>query len=224
MSMRVLVCLAFVAGATALAIQTHSPAVSGCLMLRGGYDNDGGGGGGYGGNEGGGYGSGGYGGDGGGYGGGGGYRGGGGGYRGRGDGGGYRGGGGGYRGRGGGGGFRGRGRAPPEGPIDPIKLYVGGLSWDVDDAKLQEVFGSYGQCTAQVMTDKYSGRSRGFGFVTFEEAAACETARDAIDGQEILNRAVKVNNARQMAPREEFEGGGGGGGGGGDQGDGGAME
>lgn len=56
MSMRVLVCLAFVAGATALAIQTHSPAVSGCLMLRGGYDNDGGGGGGYGGNEGGGYG------------------------------------------------------------------------------------------------------------------------------------------------------------------------
>jgi hypothetical protein len=50
--MRVLFFLAFVAvGATALAIQAHSPAVSGCLMLRGGYDNDGGGGGGYGGND-----------------------------------------------------------------------------------------------------------------------------------------------------------------------------
>mmetsp|Transcript_41565 Transcript_41565/g.81226 ORF Transcript_41565/g.81226 Transcript_41565/m.81226 type:complete len:187 (-) Transcript_41565:41-601(-) len=134
-----------------------------------------------------------------------------------GDGGGY-GGRGGYRGRGRGG-FRGRGRGrgrgpPPDGPIDELKLYVGGLNWDLDNGGLKEIFSKYGECECEIMIDRYSQRSRGFGFVTFQDAAAATAAKEAMDGQEILGRAVAVNNARQRVERTEAEMGGEGGGGG----------
>lgn len=89
------------------------------------------------------------------------------------------------------------------------KLYVGNLSYDVNSSELQELFANHGTVdSASVISDRETGRSKGFGFVemsTDEEAAA---AMSALDGQDFGGRALKVNEAR---PRT---GGGGGGGGG----------
>jgi hypothetical protein len=88
------------------------------------------------------------------------------------------------------------------------KLYVGNLSYQVDSSELEQLFGQHGQVlSAQVINDRDTGRSKGFGFV--------EMAND--NGQQHNGRALTVNEAR---PREErsFGGGGGGGGGGGRRG------
>jgi len=81
------------------------------------------------------------------------------------------------------------------------KLYVGGLSYDINDSKLGEIFSQAGTVTsATVIIDKYSGRSKGFGFV---EMATDEEANKAIqmfNNQEIEGRRVIVNEAR---PQEE---------------------
>jgi RNA recognition motif-containing protein len=90
------------------------------------------------------------------------------------------------------------------------KVYVGGLPWSTDNDALQGMFTSYGEVVeAKVITDRETGRSRGFGFVTFaseEEAKkACE-----LNGTELEGRTIRVDLAR-----ENREGGGRGGGGGG---------
>nr|CAJ74077.1 RNA recognition motif 1 [Guillardia theta] len=105
---------------------------------------------------------------------------------------------GGYRGRARGRG-RGRGapRGPPDGPIDPLKLFVGGLSWEVDDQQLMEAFQEFGNCEAKVMVDRYSGRSRGFGFVTFSEEHSAAKAIEEMNGRELLGRQITVTHARQ---------------------------
>jgi RNA recognition motif-containing protein len=91
------------------------------------------------------------------------------------------------------------------------KLFVGGLSWNTSDEGLRRAFESFGTVTdAKVITDRETGRSRGFGFVTLSDAAAAETAIRAMDGKELDGRKVRVNIAQDRAP-----GGGGGGGGGG---------
>ena len=118
-----------------------------------------------------------------------------------------RGRGGGYRGRG----FRGRGRGrgrgyssgPPEGPVDELKVYVGGLSWNVDDQGLSEAFAPFGECEAKVMIDKYTGRSRGFAFVTYVTPEASLAAIEAMNGKEIDGRAITCNHARQRVYAEE---------------------
>jgi RNA recognition motif-containing protein len=96
------------------------------------------------------------------------------------------------------------------------KLYVGNLSFDVNDSALQDLFAPFGTvASAQVITDRDSGRSKGFGFVemgTDEEAAA---AIAALNGKESQGRALKVNEAR---PKTEGGGRGGFGGGGGGRG------
>lgn len=83
------------------------------------------------------------------------------------------------------------------------KLFVGNLSFATDDAKLSEMFSEFGTVTdAKVITDKFSGRSKGFGFVTFsadEEAAA---AAEALNGKEVDGRPLTVNVAKPMQPRE----------------------
>jgi RNA recognition motif-containing protein len=93
------------------------------------------------------------------------------------------------------------------------KLYVGNLSYDVTNAELEQMFAAHGQVrSAQVIMDRDTGRSKGFGFVemgTDQEAAA---AIAALNGQSSGGRALTVNEAR---PREERGGGGGGGGRGG---------
>ena len=90
------------------------------------------------------------------------------------------------------------------------KLFVGGLKWGTDDHGLRAAFEAFGEVAdAKVITDRETGRSRGFGFVTFSDDGAGQKAIEEMDGAEIDGRRVTVNEAR------ERRGGGGGGGGGG---------
>lgn len=80
------------------------------------------------------------------------------------------------------------------------KLYVGNLDWGIDDAKLKEVFSEAGEIVdAVVIKDKYSGKSRGFGFVEFADEEAAKKAIDTFNGKEIEGRAVVVNEAREKS-------------------------
>lgn len=93
------------------------------------------------------------------------------------------------------------------------KLYVGNLSYQVDSSELEQLFGQHGQVdSAQVIMDRDTGRSKGFGFVEMSNDDEAEAAIAALNGQEHGGRALTVNEAR---PREERGGGGGGGGRGG---------
>ena len=95
------------------------------------------------------------------------------------------------------------------------KLYVGNLPFSADDASLQSLFAQAGTVeSAKVITDRDTGRSKGFGFV---EMGSDQEAADAItkfNGADFQGRAMTVNEARPMAPREGRGGGGGGGRGG----------
>ena len=101
------------------------------------------------------------------------------------------------------------------------KLFVGGLSWGTDDQSLATAFESFGTVNeAKVITDRDSGRSRGFGFVTFSEASAATDAIAKMDGTDLDGRSIRVNLAEDK-PRRGGAGGGnrrGGGGGGNDRG------
>ncbi|WP_428268311.1 RNA recognition motif domain-containing protein [Haliangium sp.] len=88
------------------------------------------------------------------------------------------------------------------------KLFVGGLSWDTNDQSLAAAFAPLGQIIeAKVITDRDTGRSRGFGFVTFEAPADAQKAIAEMDGTELDGRTIRVNEA------EDKQRGGGGGGG-----------
>ncbi len=87
------------------------------------------------------------------------------------------------------------------------KLFVGGVSWGTTDDGLREAFERFGEVAeAKIITDRETGRSRGFGFVTFNNAEDADNAIQEMDGTELDGRAVRVNEAR------EREGGGGRGG------------
>ncbi len=89
------------------------------------------------------------------------------------------------------------------------KLFVGSLSWNVDDHQLRTAFEPFGEVTdAKVINDRETGRSRGFGFVTFADAQAGNAAIEQMNGQSLDGRTINVNEAQERAPR----GGGGGGG------------
>src|SRR5689334_14579685 len=93
------------------------------------------------------------------------------------------------------------------------KLYVGNLSYDISDNELKELFAPHGNVrSAQVIADRDTGRSKGFGFVEMGSDQEAQNAITALNGKEVGGRALTVNEAR---PREERGGGGGGGGGGG---------
>jgi RNA recognition motif-containing protein len=90
------------------------------------------------------------------------------------------------------------------------KLYVGNLSFDTTENDLQDLFAQHGPVAeVNLITDRMSGRSRGFAFVTMGTPEAAQAAITALAGKEIQGRALTVNEAR---PREEHGGGGGGGG------------
>lgn len=99
------------------------------------------------------------------------------------------------------------------------KLFVGNLPWSTGDEELQAMFSEAGQVTsANVIKDKFTGRSRGFGFVEMGTDEATEAAKK-LNGKEIEGRAITVNEARPMGdrperPRRDFGGGRGGNGGG----------
>jgi RNA recognition motif-containing protein len=104
------------------------------------------------------------------------------------------------------------------------KLYVGNLSYSVDSSELEQLFSQHGQVvSAQIINDRDTGRSKGFGFVEMANDAEADAAVAALNGQQHGGRALTVNEAR---PREDRGGGGGGrsggyGGGGGGYGGGG---
>src|SRR5690554_3384597 len=93
------------------------------------------------------------------------------------------------------------------------RVFVGGLSWGTDSAGLRAAFEAYGDVEdAHVVTDRETGRSRGFGFVTFVNDQSADEAIDAMNDAELDGRRLTVNEAREREPRR---GGGGGGGRGG---------
>lgn len=81
------------------------------------------------------------------------------------------------------------------------KLFVGGLSWDTSDDGLRHAFEPHGQVTdAKVISDRDTGRSRGFGFVTFSSAAEASAAITAMDGSDLDGRTIRVNEANDRGP------------------------
>ena len=89
------------------------------------------------------------------------------------------------------------------------KLFVGGLSWNTTDEGLRQAFERFGEITeVKIITDRETGRSRGFGFITFTESDDAMNAISEMNGTELDGRAIKVNEA------QERQAGGGGGGGG----------
>ena len=100
------------------------------------------------------------------------------------------------------------------------KIYVGNLPWRATDAQLQELFGAHGEVTdARIVTDRETGRSRGFGFVTMTSPEGAQKAITALNGYSIEGRSLVVNEAREQSGGGgggfRRSGGGGGGGGGG---------
>lgn len=91
------------------------------------------------------------------------------------------------------------------------KLYVGNLSYSVAEEKLQELFSRHGTVvSARIITDKFSGRSKGFGFVEMGSDEEAERAAAALNGAEFEGRAIVVSEARPQQPRTPRSGGGGG--------------
>lgn len=88
------------------------------------------------------------------------------------------------------------------------KIYVGNLPWSTDEAALRDIFSSVGEVlSAAVISDRETGRSRGFGFIEMDDADA-DKAIAELNGREIDGRALRVNEARERPNR--FGGGGGG--------------
>jgi len=99
------------------------------------------------------------------------------------------------------------------------KLYFGNLSYDTTDEKLKEACASFGTVeSASVIVDKFSGRSKGFGFVEMANDDEALKVIENLNGKDLDGRQIKVNEARPMEKREPRSGGFGGGGGGGSRG------
>jgi len=80
----------------------------------------------------------------------------------------------------------------------PKKLFVGNLSWNTSDDGLYETFAQFGEVSeAKVITDRDTGRSRGFGFVSFAEEGAGEDAMSAMDGSDLDGRPIRVSEAQE---------------------------
>jgi RNA recognition motif-containing protein len=88
-----------------------------------------------------------------------------------------------------------------------MNIYVGNLSYNVTEADLQEVFQAFGHVTsAKIITDKFSGKSRGFGFVEMASEDEARQAIDGLNGKELKERSIIVNEARQRQERRRTGG------------------
>ena len=82
-----------------------------------------------------------------------------------------------------------------------MRIYVGNLSYETQDAELERAFLAFGAVeSAQVVSDRYSGRSKGFGFVEMPELSEAQNAITALNGKELAGRTLTVNEAK---PREQ---------------------
>ena len=91
-----------------------------------------------------------------------------------------------------------------------MNIYISNLSYDVNDSDLAELFGEYGKVSsAKVIMDKYSGRSRGFGFVEMPSVAEGQAAMNGLNGKILRERTLNVNAARPRTDsrRDGFGGG-----------------
>jgi|SRR5512135_34604 len=90
------------------------------------------------------------------------------------------------------------------------QLYVGGLPYSITEARLQEIFSAHGSvASAKVIADKFTGQSRGFGFVEMSSGGEAQKAIDALNGTQLDGRTLTVNEAKPMARRDNGGGGGG---------------
>ena len=88
------------------------------------------------------------------------------------------------------------------------KIYVGNLNYGTTEDQLSQLFAQYGTVvSSSVVTDRYSGRSRGFGFIEMEEDDAAEAAISALDGYEYDGRNLRVNEANNKPRRQQSYGG-----------------
>ena len=84
-----------------------------------------------------------------------------------------------------------------------MKLFVGNLSWGIDDNRLWNLFSTHGEVTeARIILDRETQRSRGFGFVTFANSQDAQNAMDQMNGKEVDGLVIKVNEAMERQPRE----------------------
>lgn len=90
---------------------------------------------------------------------------------------------------------------PPAAGAPTSRLYVGNLSWRLDNAGLQAYFSQYNPTDARVIFDRATGRSKGFGFVTFADEATATTALNAFNNTEMDGRTIRVSYAQPQAPR-----------------------
>ena len=89
-----------------------------------------------------------------------------------------------------------------------MNIYVGNLSYDVTDEMIREAFGSFGEVTsARVIKDKYSGQSRGFGFVEMPEQSQAQAAIKSLHGKELLGKQISVSEARPRTGDRNARGG-----------------
>ncbi len=90
------------------------------------------------------------------------------------------------------------------------KLFVGGLSWGTSEEELRRAFEQYGEVSeVKIITDRDTGRSRGFGFITFENAEECKNAMQQMDGSSLDGRTLRVNEANDRGSDRGSNRGGG---------------
>jgi len=83
-----------------------------------------------------------------------------------------------------------------------MKVFVGNLSWGTDEDGLRQAFQNYGELEdVRIITDRETGRSRGFGFITFAKTEDGERAIAELDNTELDGRSIRVNEAREREPR-----------------------
>ena len=100
-----------------------------------------------------------------------------------------------------------------------MNIYVGNLSYEVKEEDLKEAFEAFGQVeTVKIISDNYTGRSKGFGFVEMSNNSEAQSAIDGLNDKELKGRALKVNTARPRTENRRDSGGFGGGGRGGRKG------
>ena len=89
-----------------------------------------------------------------------------------------------------------------------MNIYVGNLSYEATDGTIREAFESFGEVSsARVIKDKYSGQSRGFGFVEMPAQSQAQTAIRSLNGKELMGKAISVNEARPRADQGRTGGG-----------------
>lgn len=101
-----------------------------------------------------------------------------------------------------------RGQKGGETNIMAKKLFVGGILWDTTESSLTNFFSKVGTVvSATIITDRYTGKSKGFGFVEMSTEEEAEKAKKELSGQTLDGRTIAISDARPQQPREDFSGG-----------------